>query len=154
MLFDVIIPSPIGKLGLVMRDQVLTELHFVDDDVACTHTNLPLITQQLSAYFTNPQHRISLAINVSGTAFQHRVWEALREIPCGTTLTYGELAKKLQSSPRAVGQACRRNPLPIIVPCHRVIGANGLGGYAGNIDGKLQKIKIWLLTHENTKITD
>ena len=148
MHFDHIIPSPIGKLGLVMRDQVLTVLHFVDDEIECSPESSTPITEQLSAYFTNPYHRIVLPTQATGTDFQQRVWRALQDIPSGTTLTYGALAKQLNSSPRAVGQACRRNPLPIIVPCHRVTGANGLGGYAGDSAGKLPEIKQWLLRHE------
>lgn len=149
MVFDAIIDSPIGKLGLVMRGQVLTELHFIDDDIECTHTDLSPIAEQLSAYFTNPHHHISLPTQAAGTDFQHRVWRALQNIPSGTTLTYGELAKQLHSSPRAVGQACRRNPLPIIVPCHRVTAAKHLGGYAGDTIGKLPEIKQWLLKYES-----
>jgi len=83
-----------------------------------------------------------------GTAFQQKVWGALLDIPSGTTMTYGELAKELQSSARAVGQACKNNPTPIIIPCHRVVSKQGKGGYLGQTEGKLAYIKTWLLQHE------
>ena len=82
-----------------------------------------------------------------GSAFQQKVWRELRLIPYGQTVTYGELAKRLNSSARAVGSAVGRNPISVVVPCHRVVGANGaLTGYAGGIHKK-----IWLLEHEKTR---
>ncbi len=86
--------------------------------------------------------------NLKGTAFQKRVWQALCNIPPGTTKTYGELAKELHTSPRAIGNACRKNPLPIIIPCHRVVAKNSLGGYAGARTGELIEFKKWLLENE------
>jgi methylated-DNA-[protein]-cysteine S-methyltransferase len=92
----------------------------------------------------------------AGTVFQQRVWRALCEIPMGETRTYGELAKALGSAPRAVGQACRRNPTPILVPCHRVISVSGLGGYDGVGEGAEDDIKLqhkrWLLRHEGVRL--
>lgn len=88
--------------------------------------------------------------NLKGTEFQKRVWRALCAIPPGTTKTYGELAKQLNTSPRAIGNACRKNPLPIIIPCHRVVAKNSLGGYAGARIGNLLEIKKWLLRYEKT----
>ena len=84
-----------------------------------------------------------------GTPFQRRVWQALRGIPSGSTCSYGELAHELGSSARAVGGACRRNPIPIVVPCHRVAAAaGGVGGFMGQRDGEALTIKQWLLDHE------
>lgn len=85
---------------------------------------------------------------VGGTAFQQRVWQALQQIPAGETRRYGELASALNSSARAVANACRANPLPILIPCHRVVASNGLGGYMGHRDGEMVAIKQWLLHHE------
>jgi methylated-DNA-[protein]-cysteine S-methyltransferase len=85
---------------------------------------------------------------LEATPFQKQVWQALLTIPCGSTLTYGELAKKLNSSPRAVGQACRANPLPFLIPCHRVVGAKNSGGYFGARKGKKIALKQWLLEQE------
>ena len=85
---------------------------------------------------------------VEGTPFQRRLWEALCEIPRGKTLTYGELARRLGGEARAIGQACGDNRLPIVIPCHRVVAANGLGGFAHATGGYLLEAKRWLLAHE------
>jgi methylated-DNA-[protein]-cysteine S-methyltransferase len=86
---------------------------------------------QLYAYFDRELIEFELRLAPRGTAFQQRVWQALRAIPYGQTRSYAELAANLGSAPRAVGQANAANPIPIIIPCHRVIAANGLGGYSG-----------------------
>ncbi len=83
-----------------------------------------------------------------GTAFQEKVWRALRRIPPGTRVTYGELAERLGTGPRAVGGACRANAIPLLIPCHRVVAARGDGGFAGHTRGHWLEIKRWLLEHE------
>ena len=106
-------------------------------------------------YFNDPAYRFSLEYQLEkATVFQQRVWQALTMIPGGEVRTYSELADLLGSSPRAVGNACRMNPLPIMIPCHRVVSVAGIGGYAGD-SVKNQKgpinylaIKQWLLAHE------
>ena len=85
---------------------------------------------------------------LQGSTFQQKVWRALNDIKAGTTVTYTELAKKLNSHPRAVGQALKRNPLPLLYPCHRVVSQSGIGGFAGKTEGKLIDLKRWLLHHE------
>lgn len=105
--------------------------------------------RQLAAWLDDPTTRFELPLATAGTPFQRRVWAAIAAIPCGETRSYGELARELGSSARAVGGACGANPLPIIVPCHRVIAANGrLGGFAHSDGGFLPKVKRWLLHHE------
>ena len=79
-------------------------------------------------------------------------WAALQDIPAGTVLTYGELARQLDSAARAIGGACRNNPIPILIPCHRVVGQQGLGGYAGAVTGDPLGIKRWLLRHEGVVV--
>jgi methylated-DNA-[protein]-cysteine S-methyltransferase len=105
------------------------------------------LTSRLAAYFAGELHAIdSLPVETAGTAFQREVWRALREIPCGTTLSYGELARRIgrPAAVRAVGLANGSNPIGVVVPCHRVIGSNGsLTGYGGGIERKR-----WLLDHE------
>jgi methylated-DNA-[protein]-cysteine S-methyltransferase len=86
---------------------------------------------------------------LTGTSFQQKVWQAIQKIAPGKTKTYGQLAKQLASAPRAIGQACKSNPIVIIVPCHRVVAANDIGGYAGARDGARVETKKWLLNHEN-----
>jgi methylated-DNA-[protein]-cysteine S-methyltransferase len=87
-------------------------------------------------------------LHAAGTAFQQRVWQAMREIPLGETISYGALAKQLNSSARAVGNACRTNPIPIIIPCHRIVAKHGIGGFSGMIQGTRITMKEWLLRHE------
>jgi methylated-DNA-[protein]-cysteine S-methyltransferase len=89
------------------------------------------IAIEIDYYFCNPHHRFQLPLKPQGTPYQQRVWNALLAIPVGRTLSYGELAKTLQSSPRAIGQACKSNPLALFIPCHRVVGKNSCGGYMG-----------------------
>ncbi|WP_242518989.1 methylated-DNA--[protein]-cysteine S-methyltransferase [Halochromatium roseum] len=102
----------------------------------------------MEAYFADPRHHFSCAIELTGTVFQHRVWAMIAAIPPGCPRTYGALAEALDSSARAVGNACRANPVPLRIPCHRVIAARGLGGFAGDRSGRLVAIKRWLLDHE------
>lgn len=95
-----------------------------------------------------PKHQHPLLSNLKGTDFQKRVWAELLKIPPGKTLTYSDVAKKLNSHPRAIGQACKANPLPITIPCHRVVGKNNLGGYFGDTEGKFLNRKRKLLEKE------
>ena len=101
--------------------------------------------QQLTEYFAGQRREFDLPLAPAGTDFQRRVWELLREIPYGETVTYGELARRLGNpkSARAVGMACNRNPIAIVVPCHRVVGSTGsLTGYAGGLDAKAFLLKL------------
>ena len=106
------------------------------------------LAELLLRYLADPHTSIPLQEPDCGTAFQQRVWVALQQIPVGEVRTYGELAAELGSSARAVAQACRANPLIVLIPCHRVVSASGLGGYMGKTDGPLLEIKRWLLHHE------
>ncbi len=145
------ISSPVGKIGIRLNHHTLTHLEFLPNTSARAQSNHPLIetiANELIAYFKNPKHRFTLQIELQGTPFQKRVWQALQEIPSGETMTYGSLAKQLKTGPRAIGQACRTNRLPIIIPCHRIIAHNHMGGFAGNIKGPFAKIKQSLLQHE------
>lgn len=110
------------------------------------------LARQLAMSLVDYFHGVSSAVSVlepaCGTPFQRRVWALLQQIPAGETRSYGELARQLNSSARAVANACRANPLAILIPCHRVVAANGLGGYMGETDGEPLAIKRWLLHHE------
>ena len=106
------------------------------------------LSHQLERYFEDPFQRFQFDGVHSGTDFQQRVWRALKEIPPGEVRTYGELARSLGSGPRAVAAACRANPWPLLIPCHRIVGSNGEGGYCGYTEGPYLAIKRWLLTHE------
>jgi methylated-DNA-[protein]-cysteine S-methyltransferase len=107
------------------------------------------VAEQLREYFAGKRRDFDLPLAAEGTDFRRRVWNALRTIPFGETRTYGEVAKEVRSIARAVGQANRHNPIPIVVPCHRVLAGHGIGGYAGaSADGEELARKRWLLRHE------
>jgi len=152
MNFDAILPAPFGALGLRISDTQLIGLDFLPPGTATIHSNTPLIKHietQLAAYYANPQHVFQLPLAQHGSAFRLKVWHALMQIPAGQTRSYGDIARAIGSAPRAVGQAVGDNPLPIIIPCHRVIAANGtLGGFMHSRTGYSQDIKRWLLAHE------
>ncbi|HEY1457504.1 MAG TPA: methylated-DNA--[protein]-cysteine S-methyltransferase [Solirubrobacteraceae bacterium] len=146
--------SPVGELTLTAADGVLCGLYMHDQRHAprlpagCKRDDERFadVVTQLDAYFAGTLTDFDLPLAMRGTDFQSRVWEALREIPYGQTASYGELARWVGSpgASRAVGLANGRNPVAIIVPCHRVIGADGsLTGYGGGLDRK-----VWLLEHE------
>ncbi|MCM2289327.1 MAG: methylated-DNA--[protein]-cysteine S-methyltransferase [Sulfuritalea sp.] len=107
--------------------------------------------RQLHAWLQDPRFEFGLPLAPAGTHFQRRVWDRISSIPAGQTMSYGEVAAAIRSGPRAVGNACGANPYPIVVPCHRVVGANhGLGGFARQRGGFLLDIKRWLLAHEGS----
>ena len=153
MKYSSIIESPIGFLGIVCKDDTLHRIDFVDLQPLQNPTDefSERVQQELKAYFDNSEHSFSLPLLFDGTPYQKAVWKALLGIPIGQTKTYGELADELGSSPRAIGNACRNNPIPIIIPCHRVVAKDHIGGYSGATDGKLLSIKERLLQHESIK---
>ena len=143
--------APFGVLGIRCTADALTGIEFLAPDTplqAPTDAFSRKVCEQLKAYFADPDFRFNLPLLFNGTAHQGKVWQAMCAIPCGRTRQYGELAKELASSPRAVGQACGANPIPIVIPCHRVVSKAGLGGFANHSDGYTLDIKRWLLAHE------
>lgn len=146
--------SPIGEMRLCCDGTHLTavtfagqkyeQLHIPADATAGTHPVLAQAKVWLSSYFDGKIPDFLPPLNPKGTEFQKQVWEALLQIPYGETITYGQLAKKLDcKSAQAVGGAVGRNPISILVPCHRVVGANGsLTGYAGGIPKKEALLKL------------
>ncbi|AHK78355.1 cysteine methyltransferase [Ectothiorhodospira haloalkaliphila] len=150
-----VIDTPLGHIALTWDDDGLTALDYVSDAPVSTpspSSGLAAETiRQLRQYFQDPAFGFHLPLSPQGTPFQQRVWAALCRIPPGAPITYGQLARHLNTGPRAIGGACRRNPLPIIIPCHRVVPAHGgLGGYGGATRGAGPRIKQWLLVHEKT----
>lgn len=141
-----LLPSPLGPLHAEADVHGLTALHIGGDrsDAPTDDGAFAEVARQLAEYFAGTRATFDLPLAPHGTPFERRVWAALREIPCGETRSYGELARALGSSARAVGRANARNPIAIVVPCHRVIGADGsLTGYAGGLAAKRA-----LLEHE------
>jgi methylated-DNA-[protein]-cysteine S-methyltransferase len=137
-IYSAIFSSPLGPVGLIMQEDKLTTLELLDNSAPLKKprdTYSQEIAEQLAAYFKNPQQPFRLDLTLTGTPFQKKVWQAVQNIGPGKTKTYGQLAKELASAPRAIGQACKSNPIVIIVPCHRVVAANDVGGYAGARDG-------------------
>lgn len=125
---------------------------FQSGDNVSTEKLKQSILHQLQNYFSTAATFANIPLAPQGTDFQKSVWNELRKIPLGQTRTYGQIAKILKSSARAVGNACRKNPIAIIIPCHRVVAANGIGGYAGKTQGKHLLIKHELLKHEGINI--
>ena len=149
--YQAIIATPIGMIGIRMAGEAVSELDFLPADApgrAASDVATQNIVTQLQGDFHDPRAPVTVALVPEGTAFQQRVWKALRAIPAGTVLSYGELAARLGTAARAIGGACRSNPIPILVPCHRVVARQGLGGYAGEVTGDPLNIKRWLLRHE------
>ena len=152
---DAVVSSPVGRLGIQMQDKALSGLIFLSGRqqlVAPEKGRAGDVLRALQAYFDDPRRLPDVDLQLSGTPFQCRVWQELCSIPVGKIITYGALARRLESSARAVGNACRRNPVPILVPCHRVVAARGLGGFAGSRRGRLIGVKRWLLKHEGVEI--
>ena len=144
--------SPVGWLECWAADEAVVEIRFLDDEstvspgAAPTSGVLARLAVQLGEYFDGIRQAFDVPLAPAGTAFQLAAWQVLRGIPFGSTITYAEQARRLQrpTAVRAVGGANSRNPLPIVVPCHRVVGASGrLVGFAGGLDRK-----AWLLDHE------
>ena len=106
--------------------------------------------RQLERYLADPDVKFDLPLRIEGTEFQRRVWDVMCSIPRGKTLTYGEVARRLEGEARVVGQACGDNRLPIVIPCHRVVAAGGIGGFSHSTDGYLIEAKRWLLMHESS----
>ena len=143
--------SPIGMLRLFANEKGITRIQFAFDMKESIHSveaKTPLLQEavrQLTDYFTGIRKEFSLLLDLQGTDFQLRTWNELRSIPYGETRTYKQIAEAIDCPKgcRAVGLANNRNPIPIIIPCHRVIGANGdLTGYAGGLDIKKRLLAI------------
>ena len=151
--YDARLKAPFATLGIIASDTHLLHVHFLPMDVTAkapkTNTIAHLASVQLMGYLDNPAFKFDLPLKLAGSKHQLDVWQAMRDIAPGETVTYGELSDSIDSSPRAVGTACGQNPVPIVVPCHRVVAANGLGGFMGGKQNDPLTIKRWLLTHES-----
>lgn len=149
--FDAVIAAPFSHLGLKLMHGRLVEIEFLSEDVPLqenTHKVVQLFQKQLAEYCKDPMFRFEVPVRVQGTPYQKRVWQGIQDIPAGKTISYGQLAEQVSSGARAVGNACRRNPLPLLTPCHRIVAVNGMGGFAGTQTGYLMRVKQWLLKHE------
>ena len=149
--FDIVMDAPPGRLGIRLQDNRVSAIDYVTRRTRLRSPVTPFarhVARSLVAWFRDAASPLGLPVSLEGTAFQQRVWAALQSIPQGEVRTYGELASELGSGARAVGNACRHNPVPVIVPCHRVVAASGAGGYGGRTGGAVLERKLWLLRHE------
>ena len=154
-MFDVVVEFPKMKVGVVTRDERVVEIRYLPPSHAVLEPRNELAekaARQLEQYRDNPDTRFDLPVVIDGSPLERAVWQAMCAIPRGRTRTYGEIARELGArfpvDPRAVGQACGDNRLPLVIPCHRVVAANGLGGFAHATSGYLLEAKRWLLLHE------
>ena len=150
-MYDVTVEFPKFKVGVATRNGFVTELKYLP----LSAPSVPPVSdlarraeRQLEGYRRDPNTRFELPVAIEGTDLQKAVWQAMCAIPRGKTRTYGELARELGADPREIGQACGDNRLPLVIPCHRIVAANGIGGFAHATSGYLLETKRWLLMHE------
>ena len=145
---SLVMDTPLGALTLISDSGALIALEWSDEHAAAVASPDGVLTTaaaQLTEYFAGQRRAFDLPLAPRGTPFRQKVWRAMLDIPYGETRSYGDVARALESGPRAVGGACGANPLPVIVPCHRILAAAGLGGYSGR--GGLE-VKQFLLRLE------
>jgi len=152
--FQACVRTPFATLGITATDRHITGLRFLVPETAALaprrDTVAYLACVQLQHYLENANYVFDLPLRFTGSVHQLGVWEAMQRIPAGSTRTYGDVARELGSSARAVGGACGANPIPLIVPCHRIVAAGSIGGFMGaSGEGFERGIKRWLLGHED-----
>jgi len=158
--FDAVMRTPFGGVGvrteaLGTEDECVSEITYLPPGVREVAPKDRLAEQacaQFARYFDDPSYPLELPLKPVGTQFQRRVWDKIATVPSGRVRSYGEIARELHSGPRAVGQACGANYFPLVIPCHRVVAAGGIGGFARGDNGFHLAIKRWLLAHEGIKL--
>ena len=146
-----VVEFPAMNVGVQTENETLVGVRYLPRSAPLKAPSTRLakrVVQQLECYRDDPDTSFDLPLAIGGTEFQRRVWHVMQGIPRGKTRTYGEVANALGSAARAVGQACGENRLPIIIPCHRIIAAGGIGGFGHSRGGYLLEAKRWLLAHE------
>ena len=152
--FHAVVRAPFGGVGIRLNDAVthIQELVYVPDSVALKTADHPLArkaAEQVLAFLDDPHFQFDLPLLSQGTEFQNKVWQVIRSLETGQTLTYKQVGQVIQcGAARAVGAACGANPYPLIVPCHRVVGTGNIGGFAHHDGGFYVGVKHWLLAHE------
>ena len=143
--------TPFAVLGIRTARERVTDIVYLPTQAA---TLDPLdrlaerVCKQVLRYLDDPEFRFDLPYEYDGTPFQRRVWREIDAIRSGCTLSYGDIARKLSSAPRPVGAACGANRIPLVIPCHRVVGKGGIGGFMNSRGGRPLEVKRWLLRHE------
>lgn len=155
-IFSAVVHVPFGGMGIRTQAGQILEMvylpkHYAEKDAA--DAAAAKAVKQIGRYMKDPQFRFKLPLADVGSAFQKRVWAAIDEIPSGQVLTYGDIARRIRSAPRAVGQACGANWFALASPCHRVTAAGGLGGFShqDEANGFYLDVKRWLLRHEGVQ---
>lgn len=146
-----IIATPVGKIIISAENESITRITFADDKITLHNSTDKILlaaVSQIDQYFSQKKNSFDLPLKLIGTDLQQKIWQRLKKIPFGETVTYGELAKELNTSARVIGNACRMNPILLVIPCHRVVAVNGLGGFSGKKSGQFLAIKKWLLEYE------
>lgn len=151
--FSAVVPAPFGAVGIVSDGERVARMIFLPGckgGKSAADGFTKAVCRQVTAYLADPAVVLDFPVAPAGTVFQRRVWEEMRQIPAGQTRTYGEVARRVHSAPRAVGGACAANAMVLYYPCHRIVAAGGLGGFSGESgqDGVFLRIKRWLLAHE------
>ena len=152
--FHARLATPCAVLGIRVVGERLTDIQYLPKGAA---TLAPMnrlaerVCRQVERYLDDPEFRFDLPFEYCGTHFQCKVWRAISRIPSGRTLTYMGIAKQLATAPRPVGGACGANRIPLVIPCHRVLGSNGIGGFMNSRGGYPLEVKRWLLRHEGAK---
>jgi methylated-DNA-[protein]-cysteine S-methyltransferase len=149
--YDVTVDFPKFKVGVATRDGVVASLKYLHPSASVVAAKNPLAeraARQLEAYKRDANATFDLPVVVEGTDLQKAVWRAMCAIPRGKTRTYGDLARELGADARDIGQCCGDNRLPLVIPCHRIVAADGIGGFAHATSGYLVEAKRWLLMHE------
>lgn len=147
--------TPIGRVKITSNEIGVVAIQLLTDDEVTTaslSTVAKLAKDQILNYLANPSAELNFPTNPQGTVFQNKIWDDLRNIPVGAKVTYVEFASKHGTAPRPIANACRSNPLPIIVPCHRVVAKGEIMGYSSERSSKLVEVKRWLREHEEKTI--
>ena len=154
--YSATLTTPFAVVAISVRAEQLVGVQYLPLATLSEPARDPLareVCNQIRAYLEDPMHRFDIPYALEGTEFQQRVWREIARIPSRETRTYGDLARALKSAPRAVGGACGSNPVPLIVPCHRVVSAaGGIGGFMHSRSDFALGIKSWLLDHEGSRV--
>jgi methylated-DNA-[protein]-cysteine S-methyltransferase len=154
--FDATYSAPFAVLGIQTNGKSVTGLRYLPGDVAPSPPKNSLareVLRQIERYLVEPDFIFDLPLEIEGSEFRKRVWKVMRGIPAGKTLTYGQVAQRIGSAPRAVGGACGDNRIPLIIPCHRIVARNGIGGFMHTTGDLELGIKRWLLVHEQGAVS-
>jgi methylated-DNA-[protein]-cysteine S-methyltransferase len=150
-MYDVTIDFPRMKVAVATRDEKVVGIRYLplaSENILAKNSLAEKAARQLERYRDDPDTVFDLPLLIEGSPLQRGVWQAMCRIPRGRTRTYGELARELGADARAIGQCCGDNRLPIVIPCHRVVAADGIGGFSHTSEGYLIEVKRWLLAHE------